>query len=547
MKLGIRIFERILSNKSKSSIGESDPILEVLNRNQKFWEKSLKKARSGKGKKILIATSMSAYLHGSSLDRRLAISLTNMGHQVAFILCDAQLKACQIVKFADSPTISLLEHRRTPRCHKCAPLIESKFKPLGLPIFSFSSDEKSTNDFVESISDETLDSLSELVVDGVPIGSHARAGAIRYFASSNLENEVKAREILLRFIYSAITVMNSLTEIIKKFAPDTIIAHHGIYIPQGVLADVSSKFKIPIMTWTPSYRKGTFIFSPHETYHYSLGKEDVKNWEKLELHDNERKKLKSYMESRSNGEQDWIRFSDSRIESIGPTTSTKEYFLALTSVSWDAELHYKNRAFPDMKKWLQATVEYFILNPKLELIIRIHPAEITSPNKSREKMFDFLRSIGAINVPNILIYDSDSAISTYDLIRESKTVLIYNTKTGIEAAYMGKPVVTAGEAWIKGKGISYDAYSKDEYIEILENLSRKNFITQVDSNRAEKYAFHFFFRRMIRLNLYSEEETKSVFPSRELSWNELIGANDPNYQEILNSILENRVPHSKVI
>ena len=123
-----------------------------------------------------------------------------------------------------------------------------------------------------------------------------------------------------------------------------------------------------------------------------------------------------------------------------------------------------------MFDWIKETIDYYKNRENVELIIRVHPAEITGDVPSRQKVQDELRSIYKVFPSNIKIIPPSSTASTYILLENSNLVLIYNTKTGIEAAAMGKKVVVAGEAWIRNKGFSLDATSKDNYLSILNSV-----------------------------------------------------------------------------
>jgi hypothetical protein len=108
--------------------------------------------------------------------------------------------------------------------------------------------------------------------------------------------------------------------------------------------------------------------------------------------------------------------------------------------------------------------------------------------------------------PNVFVVAPGSRLSTYDLIEVSQAVLVFHTKTGIEIASRGVPVVVAGDAWIRGKGFSLDASSKAEYIHILDELPRVTRLDPALRTRALKYAYHFFFRRMIPLSFIHSRE-----------------------------------------
>jgi hypothetical protein len=60
-------------------------------------------------------------------------------------------------------------------------------------------------------------------------------------------------------------------------------------------------------------------------------------------------------------------------------------------------------------------------------------------------------------------------------------------------------VVVAGEAWIRNKGFTQDASSPASYREILDRLPLEGRLSEAERERAMRYAYHFFFRRMIEL------------------------------------------------
>jgi hypothetical protein len=523
----------------------NDPVIGAISKEAALWEEWKKKAD---GKKILIATSMTGYIHGSSMDRVLALALTEKGHQVAFLLCDSDLEACQIIKFSSHKPDELVKSANTPRCGKCSSNIDKLFTPLGLPIYDFKSDRSDEHRLKIEFQNKSFEELRAFKIDSVQVGMHARAGAIRYFATTQFINEPLAKEVLIRFMISGIRIHSSMTKVFENFQPDTLIAHHGIYIPQGVVSEFARSKNVNLMTWTASYRKGTFIFSPDETYHYSMVTEPTSNWESLVLTKAQVSILDKYMASRWSGENDWIKFSDSKVDQDKTFKVKSDFFLALTSVTWDAEIHYESRAFANMREWLITTIEYFKSNPTQNLVVRVHPAEITSPNRSRESMSDFLSSLDIKQFPNITVIGPDSNVSTYDLVEKSRVVIVYNTKTGIEAAYRNKPVVVAGESWIRGKGIGWDANNSRDYIEILDLFKAPLVMSPIQSTKAKQYAYHFFFRRMIRVSIFSKPHSSEwLFPNRNITLEDLVGSDDQNFQEILSGITELRTPIARAI
>jgi len=181
----------------------------------------------------------------------------------------------------------------------------------------------------------------------------------------------------------------------------------------------------------------------------------------------------------------------------------------LTNVSWDAQLHYPANAFPGMLAWLVETCRYFGRRPDLQLVIRVHPAEISGFPQSRQPILCELRRHLPALPSNIIVVPPESPVSTYALMSLCNAAIIYGTKTGVELASVGLPVIVAGEAWIRNKGITHDARTPEEYFAILARLPFAGKMTDEARQRARQYAYHFFFRRMIPLPFV---QPKAGFP-----------------------------------
>jgi hypothetical protein len=100
---------------------------------------------------------------------------------------------------------------------------------------------------------------------------------------------------------------------------------------------------------------------------------------------------------------------------------------------------------------------------------------------------------------NIVVVPPESDMSTYALMSLCNAALIYGTKMGVELTSVGLPVIVAGEAWIRNKGLTYDATSPAEYFDLLRALPFSGRLDAPRVERARRYAYHFFFNRMIPL------------------------------------------------
>jgi hypothetical protein len=212
-----------------------------------------------------------------------------------------------------------------------------------------------------------------------------------------------------------------------------------------------------------------------------------------------------YLKSRWQGTHDWILFHENPREEFSQIAAelrvdfSRPCIGMLTNVMWDAQLHYRANTFPNMLEWTLRTIHYFSNRPNLQLIIRIHPAEIRSSIPSRQPLLDEIRKAFPELPANVFVIPAESKISTYVVMLRCNAIIIYGTKTGVELTSRGKPVIVAGEAWIRDKGLTMDASSPEEYFGVLDRLPLSEELSAELTQRARKYAYHFFFRRMIPL------------------------------------------------
>ena len=212
----------------------------------------------------------------------------------------------------------------------------------------------------------------------------------------------------------------------------------------------------------------------------------------------------------------------------------------LTNVTWDAQLHYPANAFPSMLEWLVQTCEYFGTRPDLQALVRVHPAELSGFPPSRQPVLPELRKRIPALPSNVIIVPPESDMSTYALMSLCNSVIIYGTKMGVELTSVGVPVVVAGEAWIRNKGLTSDASSPAEYFKLLDGLPFRERLTGSHLARARRYAYHFFFNRMIPLPFIEPKAGYPIYELRLRGMDELLPGASPGLDTICDGILDSR-------
>lgn len=530
----------------------------ILGQDQSDWDHARQQAKSQPQQRVLIASSMGAYQGATCLDSVLAVALTLRGAAVTPLLCDGVLPACQECTLGLTGPARRFARRGPGRqaCQPCYGPAAAMWQELGLPATPYSEaislpaiDEAKT--FAQETQATTDPERRALTLDGHPVGEHALAGALRYFAVGQLAHEPQGDAIFRRFLNAAVLAVRAAETVIDQTRPDVAIIHHGLYTPQGLIASVCRRRGVRVVTWNPAYRRGRFIFSHGDTYHHTLLSEPSTLWNAAEWDDDRRQATLNYLDSRRHGQDDWVYFHgekprfnlEAHAQPLGLDLA-QPFTLVLTNVVWDAQLHYQSGAFASMTDWLIRTVQWFARHPDRQAVIRIHPAEVNGALPTREPAMQTIQA--ALDTlgekpSNLIVIPPDHALSTYALADRAKNAVIFGTKTGVELAAQGLPVLVAGEAWVRGKGLTQDAKSEEDYFDQLRKLDDAPPLDGSTRDRALRYAHHFFFRRMIPIDVIGPGETGVGRPPFRVTAQGLspFGADgDPGLQTICRGILK---------
>lgn len=500
-----------MTGTKKLPVNDSNPVSnekrsmwsDLINCESIEWQKAKDSVKARP--RVLVALSMGGFDHGLIVESVLSVALTLREASVDILLCDGLLPACQMMKISTISPEGLLSNKDALMCASCIKKGRDEFETLGLPVYTYS---QLVNHDYRVKAEELAENLpwSEIEnyqYEGLAVGEHAMAGALRYYARGDLGKELFKEKISRKFLQAALLTVFAMKELLGRNQYDVAVFHHGIYVPQGIIGEVCRKKGVRVVNWNPSYRKKTYIFSHGDSYHHTMISEPNSEWENKPWNEKYENKILEYLKDRWFNTRDWIWFHDNPVintdmiaEELGIDFS-KPCVGLLTSVVWDAQLHYRSKAFKNMMEWIVKTIDYFSRRPNLQLIIRVHPAEIRGQMPSRQRITDDLDKIVGKIPENVFIVPPESQTSTYALMEKCDSVIIYNTKSGIEVASMGIPVIVAGEAWIRGKGFSIDVASPEEYFKALDRLPLKEKLKPEILLRARQYAFHFFFCRMI--------------------------------------------------
>ena len=495
--------------------------------------------------KVLVATGTGSHWSMSGFESVLTAALRVRGHDVEVLLCDGVLPACQECDLGLFPGKRLISEGAAPLCNTCFAPASRMFGELDVPVRTY-------GEFLSRFDRQKIDAIIQATPDsdirgsswkGVPVGEHAFAGALRFYGCGSLAGEAFGNAVARQYLRAAMYTAAAVDHLLRKNRYDVAVFHHGIYVPQGVVGDVCRLHGVRVVNWTPSYRDRSYLFSHGDSYHKTMIDESVGDWSGFEWSKEKSARLMSYLESRRSGGNDWISFQRQSVgeaagllKEIGVKPNRPVIGL-LTNVMWDAQLHFRANAFASMLDWLLFTIDHFASRPDVELLIRVHPAEVLGTVPSRQRIDDEIRSRWPKLPNHIHVVAPEDPKNTYALMSACDTVLVYGTKMAIELPCWGIPVVVAGEAWARGKGFTTDVSSSSEYESVLSGLPTRCAMNKDIIERARIYAYHVFFRRMIPVKFARKYRYLVPFAYEVSSINALASGVDPGLDIICEGIL----------
>jgi hypothetical protein len=199
-------------------------------------------------------------------------------------------------------------------------------------------------------------------------------------------------------------------------------------------------------------------------------------------------------------------------------------------VLWDANLFYGKDVFENYGEWFIETVKAAVANPRLNWLIKLHPA-----NLWKRKMSGVTNEFGEMRLireqigelpDHVRILLPDTQISTLSLFRMVDVGITVRGSIGYELPCFGVPVVTAGTGRYSGFGFTEDHATRDSYMARMACLER---IERLPHDRVHRARVHAYALLALRPWIYRSFRAK-------------IGADvsDPLFQNLMPTVADDR-------
>ena len=147
--------------------------------------------------------------------------------------------------------------------------------------------------------------------------------------------------------------------------------------------------------------------------------------------------------------------------------------IALNS-SWDSAALGLHVVFESSAQWIVETTRWLLDNTESDIIVRQHPVERLDIARTTD---DYRKLLAANFGDNARVHfiAADAPVNTYDLLNAVKTVVVYTSTIGTEAAVLGKVVLTPSRSYYSSLGFVWNADTREKYFNHLSNAVKGSY------------------------------------------------------------------------
>jgi hypothetical protein len=353
-----------------------------------------------------------------------------------------------------------------PPCSRCIQFSSELFhQERTIPVAMKS---RLMEDLHAELSNRSLAWLSEWQYEGLPLGQLCLPGMRWALRRHHLPDNPSVQDLYRKYLLSAASLSEHFTEILQNMHPRALVVFNGIFYPEAVARRVALGMNIPVVTHEVGLRPMSAFFS-HE--HATFREVDLES--DFDLSQEQDQELEKVLADRFKGRFSMagVRFWE-EMESLPgwlleKMSRFRQTVTVFANVVFDTSQVHANVLFDDMFDWLDEMRRVFEIYPETLFVLRAHPDEDRPGKRSRESVADWVGTNQLQDRENVVFFGASERASSYELIRRSKIVLIYNSSIGLEATIMGKPVLCAGRARFTTIPAVYFPDTREKYMEML--------------------------------------------------------------------------------
>jgi hypothetical protein len=412
-------------------------------------------------------------------------------YKVTILICDG------LNSFCDSHSLDSVIQKDI--CKECKFNVKKLCISHGIEYVSM-NDYLNKNNTYKSIN-SPIDNFTD-----TELNNFVECSVVRHLRS-NQKNDFNWQNIESKFKKSLRNTDNFLKIFLYEHQFDYFFVLNGQFANSKLFTNYAKLLGKQFITYERGNIKNTLVFSKNKNavpfdMSYIINNSNININYQL---------LNNYLQTRSivgNGHVPFYTEINDDIDTIKKNlgiNNTNKTFVLFTNLIWDSSVYGQDTIFQDMYDWINKTIDFFILNSNLTLVIRIHPAEekITWW-KTRFTTEDSIKDNFSTLPNNIKIIKANDTTSSYSLMKITDVGLVYTSTTGLEMALENKPVIMAASAHYSNLNLVYEPKDIKEYYSLMKKTLLP-FENQID--KIQKYLYLLYFEKMIKLKDIDESIT----------------------------------------
>lgn len=373
----------------------------------------------------------------------------------------------------------------------------------------------------EAIRDcENFIQLRGFEFDGLPIGKHVLSaiGRKQFRADVDLKNR-DIKKSIKELICVAIANVFTMRQVMREYNIAQLLINEANYTNAGVSQEVirsGGKY----IQFVYSYEEGAFVFKRYGSMNNNVHPISLSDnsWDQLKnkpidlsietkINDiNEQKYSDKFLLSRRIGLDLPAESPEDLRKRLGLDNGKKNAVI-FSHVLWDANMFWGDDLFPGgAEEWLVETVRFALLNPRINWIVKIHPANVWKmETKGLQVVYNDVEALREKIGPlpgHIQLLLPEHKVNPRSLFDITDVGITIRGTIGMELPVLGIPVLTAGTGRYSKKGFTIDPRNIEEYKEYILSLDKLGKLTSEEQDCAKRFFYGAFYQRLWRSSLH---------------------------------------------
>jgi hypothetical protein len=477
-----------------------------------------------------------------AIETVLAHAVRQRGGDPVFAYCGGRLPICDVMPANAAPPMP---------CHSCREYASGAIAAAGFDsvalhdVMDVAMTVKIARKRVADLT--TVRECESYVAQDLPVGKLVRVSVAWFLSRGSLPETPEVIETYRSFLVSGTVVARGLRAMLDRTGAERVFMLNGSFFAESIMAAMAATRGIPFATYEKGFIHDGIVVTPQAPA--SRLAIPGSAWEAARvthLTDAESVEIDTYLESRRRGAGTLDNFWRNRVEDVARIRreqrleAGRPLVVMFCNILWDSAVVGRDLAFPSMGDWVLGGIRWAGSHPEVDLVIRIHPAEVGLRNHpTRERMADHIAAHGGVLPQNVRVVQAEDPTSSYVFMDEADLGLVYTSTVGLELAARGVPVLVAADTHYRGRGFTIDPVNPGDYWAAADSVLRSP-PDGVERTRiselARRYASLFFFRFHNILGAVTEDGRSSP-RIRVTAAKDLDPGSDPAMDRVVGAIM----------